>query len=414
MAFIAGYELTWAARQYRDREALVFGDRRLSFTEVNRRGNRFANALRGLGLDKNHRVAVLLNNSVESLDTVFGAAKAGVTYVALNARHTAAEQRQILEDAEPTLIVAGAEFQEVIDTATRDLPGLKAVHGVGWSHTGQDDFETLIGRADDREPGIEVEFDDLLRLHYTSGTTGRPKGILFTHRRYYQRQNNFFTALEYGLGTEDSMIHVGPLTHAAGNYLMPYYLRGARNIVMPRFDPGDMQAIIERERVSSLLLVPTMLIRLLEELDRERFDLSSVGRINYGTAPMPVDTLRQGIADFGSVFREHYGLSECPQPTTLLQPYEHVVEGPEHEVRIQNGKLSGSHRGNRLSAVVDPMGGLKGTYTDPENDSFEMDGKYKGREIKGYIRGTKKGAGWDPTFCELNLKLKPLSARVTD
>ncbi|MAG97462.1 MAG: hypothetical protein CMM08_12355 [Rhodospirillaceae bacterium] len=84
------------------------------------------------------------------------------------------------------------------------------------------------------------------------------------------------------------------------------------------------------------------------------------------------------------------------------------------EVRIQNGKLSGSHRGNRLSAVVDPMGGLKGTYTDPENDSFEMDGKYKGREIKGYIRGTKKGAGWDPTFCELNLKLEPLSARVTD
>ncbi len=175
MTFIAGYELTWAARQYREREALVFGERRLSFTEVNRRGNRFANALRGLGLDKNQRVAVLLNNSIESLDTVFGAAKAGVTYVALNARHPAAEQRQILEDAEPTVIVAGPEFEEVMTEAAADLPGLEAVFGVGWSHAGADDFETLVGRADDREPGVEVEPEDLMRLHYTSGTTGQPK-----------------------------------------------------------------------------------------------------------------------------------------------------------------------------------------------------------------------------------------------
>ncbi len=84
------------------------------------------------------------------------------------------------------------------------------------------------------------------------------------------------------------------------------------------------------------------------------------------------------------------------------------------DVRIRNGQLSGSHRGNRLSARIDPQGGLKGTYTDPENVTFEMDGTYKGRMFKGYIRGTKKGAGWDPTFCELNLKLEPLSAQVSD
>ena len=333
MTISAGYEFAWAARQYGEREAVVFEGQRLSFAEVNRRANRLANALIDLGLNNNHRIAVLLNNCFESLDTVIGVAKAGVTYVALNGRYPAAEQHKVLKDADPTIIIGGPEFEDVLHESVIGLDGIKAVYGLGWSHGDSEDYFDLVAGSSDREPKVLVEPSDLMRLHYTSGTTGKPKGITISYQRYYDRQNNFFAALEYGLDINDAMIHVGPLTHAAGNYLIPYFIRGARNIIMPSFDPVKMQVIVERERVTSLLIVPTMLIRLLDELDREKFDLSSIKRINYGTAPMPVDVLKRGIEAFGPIFREHYGLSECPQPATLLYPHEHVVDGPEAVVR---------------------------------------------------------------------------------
>ncbi|HER26549.1 MAG TPA: AMP-dependent synthetase [Rhodospirillales bacterium] len=333
MTITAGYEFTWAARQFGEREAVVFQGQRLSFVEVNRRANRLANALIELGLNSDHRIAVLLNNCFESLDTVIGAEKAGVTYVALNARHTAAEQHKILKDADPTVVIGGLEFEGILSEAVIGIDGIKAVYGLGWRHGDAEDYFGLVAGSSDEEPEVLVEPSDLMRIHYTSGTTGSPKGITISYQRYYDRQNNFFTALEYGLDIGDSIIHVGPLTHAAGNYLIPYFIRGARNIIMPSFNPLEMQAIIERERVTSLLLVPTMLIRLLDELDRERFDLSSIKHINYGMAPMPVEVLRRGIEAFGPIFREHYGLSECPQPATLLYPHEHVLEGSEEAVR---------------------------------------------------------------------------------
>jgi acyl-CoA synthetase (AMP-forming)/AMP-acid ligase II len=333
MKITAGHEFTWAARQFGDREAVIFEKQSLSFNEVNKRANRLANALVNLGLDNNPRIAVLLNNSFESLDTVIGVAKAGITYVALNARYPAAEQHRILKDADPTIVIGGPEFEDVLTRAVVGLDGIKSVFGIGWTLGGAQDYADLLAGSSDEEPNVQIDMQDLMRLHYTSGTTGQPKGITITNQRYYDRQNNFFTALEYGLGIEDSMIHVGPLTHAAGNYLVPYFLRGARNIIMARFDPVEIQEIIERERVTSLLLVPTMLIRLLDELDPGKYDLSSIHRINYGTAPMPVEVLKRGIKAFGAVFREHYGLSECPQPATLLYPHEHVLDGPEDSVR---------------------------------------------------------------------------------
>jgi acyl-CoA synthetase (AMP-forming)/AMP-acid ligase II len=333
MTITAGHEFTWATRQFGDREAVVLEGQSLSFTEVNKRANRLANALINLGLDNNHRVAVLLNNCFESLDTVIGVAKAGVTYVALNARYPAAEQHRILKDANPTIVIGGPEFEDVLSQAVVGLDGIKFVFGIGWTHGGAQNYFDLVAGSSDEEPNVQIEMNDLMRLHYTSGTTGQPKGITISYQRYYDRQNNFFAALEYGVGIDDSMIHVGPLTHAAGNYLVPYFLRGARNIIMARFDPVEMQSIIERERVTSLLLVPTMLIRLLDELDPDKYDLSSIHRINYGTAPMPVEVLKRGIKAFGAVFREHYGLSECPQPATLLYPHEHVLDGPEDVVR---------------------------------------------------------------------------------
>jgi acyl-CoA synthetase (AMP-forming)/AMP-acid ligase II len=316
---IAGYEYDWAAVQFRDQPALIFGDTVHTYAQVDGRANQLAHGLIGLGLQRGARVAVLLNNSVESLETVVGVAKAGLVFVALNARHAGPEHAEILADCDAEAIIAGPEFEALAPV----LSANGQLIGLGW---GDLTYENLLSAQPDHPPRLLIDEDALVRIAYTSGTTGRPKGIAYSIRRLKARYDNFFAALEYRLGPKDSMIHVGPLTHAAGNYLLPYYLRGARNVILPRFDPELVLRTVEAERITHLFLVPTMLIRLLDHLDTgTSYDLSSLCVINYGTAPTPVPVIQRALARFGPILRQHFGMSECPQPLTLLYPDDHLI-----------------------------------------------------------------------------------------
>ncbi|MBI4081984.1 MAG: AMP-binding protein [Candidatus Lambdaproteobacteria bacterium] len=353
MTLIAGREIAWAARQYRDRVAFVWGERHVTFREANRRFNRMANALRGLGLCPGDRVAVLMSNGLASIEAGYGAAKAGLALVPLNGRHTLAEHAQIVRDAGASVLLAGPEFEELAGALAETEPALAHVIGEGWRHAGAPDYEALLAAASEAEPEVPVAPDDVFRISYTSGTTGLPKGVVATQRSYRARLHNFFAALEYRLGVEDAIAHVGPLNFATRNYLDPYYLRGARNVILSRFDPEELQAVAARERVTHLMLVPTMIIRLLDSLRPERYDLSGLTRINYGTAPMPVEALRRGIEAFGPIFRGHYGLTEASQPITVLYPFEHVLEGDAGEVA-------------RLASCGRPIAGLGLALLDAE------------------------------------------------
>jgi long-chain acyl-CoA synthetase len=125
----------------------------------------------------------------------------------------------------------------------------------------------------------------VVRIAYTSGTTGRPKGVAYTQARLQARLANHFLAMEYALSVDDAMLHVGPLTHAAGVYLFPCFLRGARNVVLDRFDPESLLAAIEQHRITHLMLVPTMMSRLVDAIEGWRRATGPRWRIHYGTAP---------------------------------------------------------------------------------------------------------------------------------
>ena len=329
---IAGWQVAWAASQHGDREALLYEDRCLTFSEANRRVNRLANALRAAGVTPGERVGVLMRNSVEAVDANFGLLKGGFASVPLNDRHTPAEHADILNDGEVSAVLAGPGFEGAIADAASAAPSVRLVVGVSW---GDVDYDRFTAAASDEEPNVEVEPSALMRLTYTSGSTGRPKGVIGTYRRFQARLDNFFASLEYALGRGHSMLHVGPLSHVAGNYLLPCFMRGARGIVLPRFDPEAVLDVIERFRVDHALLVPTMIVRLVDAIEPGRRDLSSLTRINYGTAPIPVETLRRGIGLLGPVFRQHYGMSEANSPLTLLYPDEHLPDGnPEESARL--------------------------------------------------------------------------------
>ena len=327
-SLVAGSRLYWAARQHRDRIAVVFRDRFFTYADIERRSNQLANVLLELDRRPGNRVAVLLNNSPESIHSQFGAEKAAQTYVPLNARHTVHEHAEILRDADASVLVVGDAFADIGLQLRELVPSLRHVIGVGWSDAGILEYEALLARASDQAPLVDIAPDLPLKVHYTSGTTGKPKGVVYSVERENHRISNQFHAMEYSLGVDDAMLHVGPLTHAAGMHMLPCYLRGARNLVVDKFDAEQALRLIESQHVTQLMVVPTMLTRLLEAAEKyPGFDLSSLKRIHYGTAPTAVKTIHRALARFGPILRQQYGMIEAVQPLCVLYPHEHLEAG---------------------------------------------------------------------------------------
>jgi acyl-CoA synthetase (AMP-forming)/AMP-acid ligase II len=298
------------------------------------RVNRLSHGLLSLGLTKGDKVAVLLNNSLESATSIFAIPRAGMTYVSLNARHSAREHADVLNDSETDAVIVEEAFQELLEPVLPMVPSLRHVIVVGAPKSGRLTYDELVKDQPETVPDVEVDYDaDIERIQYTSGTTGSPKGVVWTYRVGYNVLTSTLINMDQPVGPDTVNLNIGPLTHAAGLMMMVYYCRGASNVILPGFDEEEILKTIERERVTSVLLIPTMLYRLLMFPDLKSYDLSSVNRIWYGTAPMAVERLKQGIQVFGHVFRQNYGMTEIAQPITFLGPEDHRLEGTEAELK---------------------------------------------------------------------------------
>jgi acyl-CoA synthetase (AMP-forming)/AMP-acid ligase II len=329
-----GFLFTWPLTRYKDHTAIVFKDKRLTFSQMDAAINRLSNGLLALGLSKGSKVAALMNNSVESATSLFAIPRAGLAYVSLNARHSPREHAEVLNDAEADALIVDEAFLDLLEPVLPSVLSLKHAIVVGTPRSGRFTYDDLVADQPDSAPDVEVDEDaDIERLQYTSGTTGRPKGVSWTFRIGYNVLANVLMNLDQPIGPSDVNLNSGPLTHAAGLMMMTYYSRGATNIILPRYDEQEVLETIERERVTSLLLIPTMLYRLLMVPNLKSFDLTSVRRIWYGTAPMAVKKLTEAIKVFGNVFRQNYGMTEMAQPITYLGPEDHVIHGTESQAR---------------------------------------------------------------------------------
>jgi acyl-CoA synthetase (AMP-forming)/AMP-acid ligase II len=320
--------------RYAERTAILFGEKRLTYTEMDSLINRLTHGLLSLGLKTGHKVAALLNNGIESATAILGIPRAGLTYVTLNTRNSPREQAEILNDSETDALILGEEFIDSMEPVLGSVPTLKHVIVVGPSVPGRLTYQILLEGQPTSLPDVDVDYNiDIERIHYTAGTTGRPKGGVMTFGILYNIITNILVNLDRPIGPDDIYLSVGPLTHAAGLMMMVYYCRGAKSIILPRFDPELVLETIERERVTSVLFVPTMLAMILRSPRIQKFDLSSIKRIWYGTAPMPVEWLKEGIKVFGPVFRQNYGMTEMAQPITFLGPEDHTLEGSPNQLR---------------------------------------------------------------------------------
>jgi acyl-CoA synthetase (AMP-forming)/AMP-acid ligase II len=322
MLMRAGHMLSWPAERYPDKIAITYQGQHLTFREVDTRVNRLAHGLLALGLRRGDRVAALLYNSPRAVEARFALMKAGLCMVALNVRQAAAEHAYILNHSASSTLILDAEYLPTWERIQTACPGIRHVIVAAPDAAPYLAYEDVLAAVPSTAPEVMVSVDDLERIAYTSGTTGRPKGIMKTIGNDLAQLRNDFWNEDQMTTADDVMLNVAPLTHAARGPLRKHYVKGARNIILKDFHAETVFATIAQERVTAAMFVPTMLIRLVLHPQVPAYDLSSLRKIWFGTAPMPPDKLQEAIAVFGNIFRPNYGLSEATQPVLCMTPQD--------------------------------------------------------------------------------------------
>lgn len=328
-----------AAGWYGDRVAVVDGQRSLTFREVESRSNRLANALLALSPMPGTRVALLMANRLEFVEADFAIVKTGKVKLPINPRLVDREREHLLENSGAQILIVESGFAEFVESTWPRLPALETVISLDGAISGALDYASLLEKASAAAPQIVPDEESASFILYTSGTTGRPKGAVNSHRG---RRAATLTMLaeEIEAAPGDAMVHVGSVAHGSGSKILAYYLRGARNIMVAKWDPQAFLRLVESERATGSFMVPTMMASLCEEAARGRFDLASLKTVSYGGAPIAPAKLQEAMRTIGNVFVQVYGSCEAPHPLTILTREEHRLAAADPARLATIGRLT--------------------------------------------------------------------------
>jgi acyl-CoA synthetase (AMP-forming)/AMP-acid ligase II len=322
-----GLHLTRSALWFRDRTAVIYEDTRLTYQEFNQRVNRLTNALLSLGVKKGDRVALLSPNCHQLLEGAYACYKGGFVEVPLNARLSIPELTHMLNNSESGALILGKEFIEGIQDARSDIGTVRHYITLSRTPPSMIDYESLLQDAPFSEPFVDMEvgLDDIASLNYTSGTSGTLKAAMLSHRNRICHAKKQLLVPGIDIDEKSVMCHVGPVTHASAGMILPMIWRGGCNLILGGFDIERLLNTIEKERVTHLLLVPTMINFIMAYPNLKRYDLSSIRTINYGASPMAVERIKEAIDIFGPVLIQVYGLTETSAQVTYLSKEDHLI-----------------------------------------------------------------------------------------
>jgi fatty-acyl-CoA synthase len=302
-----------AARAFRDRTALVHGSRRYSYGEMGQRVRQLAAALRTAGVEPGDRVAVLAHNGPALLESHFGVPLAGGVLVAINTRLSAVEIEYVLCHSGARVLLLDAELAAA-ETVLASCPDIRVIVGIGGDSPHGPEYEAFLAATDlDLELSWARSEDDPISINYTSGTTGRPKGVVYTHRGAYLNALN--VALEFGLAPSSVYLWTLPMFHCNG-WCFPWgaTATGSTHVSIPRPDPAAVWEAIGRERVTHFCAAPTVLIALANHLAASPAERTQPIRVATGGAPPSPTTIAQ-MAALGIEVTHLYGMTETYGPS---------------------------------------------------------------------------------------------------
>ena len=323
--------LRQAARRHAEETGFVWGERRWSWAEMDRRVDAMAQALSARGIRKGDRVLVQSRNCNQLFESMFACFRLGAVWVPTNFRQTPAEVAYLAESSGASALLCGAEFRDHAVAVREAAPDLRLVVSIGGEGLGED-YDTLVERhLGTPFPAADVEHDDPCWFFYTSGTTGRPKAAVLTHGQMGFVATNHLCDLMPGLGSDDASLVVAPLSHGAGIHQLAQVARAVKTVLPAgdRLDPDEVWGLVERWHVSNMFTVPTIVKLLTEHPSVDAHDHSSLRYVIYAGAPMYREDQKHALRKLGKVLVQYFGLGEVTGNITVLPPALHEAEdGP--------------------------------------------------------------------------------------
>jgi len=321
---------------YPDNEAFVCGQKRITFAQLNARVNSLIHSLLAMNVKKWDVLGILSWNCLEYVD-VFGAAmKGGFIASPFNPRLHIKELEYLINYSEANTLFVGPELLEIVEDLRSRLPKVRHYVSFGASDFDIASYDKLLEKSASHEPDINVVKEDALIIFYTSGTTGIPRGALYTHIR--KLDNTRIKALEMGVKSSDRNIMVMPQFHIGGDsHVWPFFYVGGCNVIMPQrsFDPDVVLQAIQNEKATDIQIVPTQLSAMLSHPNLDKYNLSSLKRLYYASSPMPLELLKKGLELLGPIFSQGYGQTESgPQITSLARRVHQVLDNPLEEQKV--------------------------------------------------------------------------------
>jgi acyl-CoA synthetase (AMP-forming)/AMP-acid ligase II len=315
------------------RQALVSAGVSYTFGELRDRAGRLGAALGDLA-SPGDRVAILAENVVEYVDAYYGVPSAHMALVFLNYRLNPHELAWILDDAGAKVLLVDRDYVDRMLEVRDEWPGVEHVVVIGGAPDGVEGavgYDELVAAVPDPIPARPAPSeDDVAWQLYTSGTTGRPKGAMLTHRSLITALHN--AAMAYDAKADDRTLFCFPMCHVAGYLVTLAHMAGGPVVLMRAYDPETFMQLVDEHGVTSTGLAPTMMVVLLQHPRIDEYDLSTLTKIGYGAAAMPVEVLKTAIDRFGPVVWSGFGMTELGGNvlTHPISAHVRAVNGEEH------------------------------------------------------------------------------------
>ena len=293
--------------------ALVCGETRLTWAELGAKVNRLANAFLGLGLRKGDKIAVVMPNCLEVLETYWAAIQIGLVLVPLSPLLRGPALAALLRDSDAVAVVLGDGMASEIDGIRGDVPAITAERFIklgGSRRAAYQDYETLVtAQSDQAPPAVTIENDDLFNIVYSSGTTGTPKGIIHTH--HIRAMYCALFASTWRMTPESVVMHAGSLVfNGAFVTLMPALFLGTTYVLQARFDATEFIETVQREQVTHVMMVPSQILAVMNAANFEPHKLRSLQMLGSVGAPLHREHKDRLTAALPGIFYELYGLTE--------------------------------------------------------------------------------------------------------